>query len=376
MKLDWLKDVALDPGPHVTVYTDATRDRETGAHDIDLRWHEARTALAGQGAPEPALVALDAVATEPTGVGGHVGRAMIATATGLELDVVLPAPPPQEEATTGPVAHLMPLVRSTADDVRYVLVELDRAGADITVTSSGALRAADVHSVEGGHDLLHKGSGDNRAEHRYQHAVQDSWDHNAAAVADDVADLVRREHPDVVLVTGDAKAVAAFKDKAPVALTQLLCEVKGGGRAAGTRERAFTANVAHALDEVRTRRRQAVVDRFVQERGRQGRAVEGLGPVVAALRAGQVATLLLLDDPTATGHLWAGTGPLELATTTTDLHAIGVRDVEEVRTDAALVRALAASDAEIELVPRPEEDGQEPLLAMADGIGALLRYTT
>nr|WP_281373077.1 Vms1/Ankzf1 family peptidyl-tRNA hydrolase [Kineococcus aurantiacus] len=374
--MDWLKDVALDPGPHVSVYVDATRDRETGAHDIDLRWRDARAALAGQGAPEPALAALDSVATEPTGLGGPLGRAMVATASGLELDVVLPAPPVREEATTGPVAHLMPLVRSTADDVRYVLVELDRAGADITVARSDTVEAPRKQTVEGGHDLLHKVPGGGWAALRYQHAVQDSWDHNAAAVADELAAVVRAERPEVVLLTGDTKAAAALKDKAAPVVLDLLVEVQGGGRAAGTRERAFAANVAHALDEVRARRRQAVVDRFTQERGRQGLAVEGMGPVVAALRAGQVATLLLLDDPRAGGHLWAGPGPLEVATTTSDLHALGVQDVEEVRADAALVRALAASDAEIELVPRPEEDGEEPLLTMTDGIGALLRYAT
>jgi len=354
LKLDWLKDLALDQGPHVSVYTDATRDRSTGA-------------------PEPALAALDAVATEPTGVGGPVGRVMLATADGLQLDLVLPTPP-AEEATTGPVPHLMPLVRALADDVRYVLVELDRAGADITVTSTTGVRAYDVHSVEGGHDLLHKGSGDNRAEHRYQRSVQDSWDHNAAAVAADLADLVRREHPDVVLLTGDAKAAAALRDKAPVALKNLLTDVKGGGRAAGTHEQAFTSAVDATLTAVADARRQAVVDEFAQERGRHGRAVEGLGPVVSALRKGQVRTLLLIDDPTSPETLWTGAGALEIATTTIDLHAIGIQDPVQVRADAALVRAVVASDAEIEVVPRPEEEGEEPLLSLTDGLGALLRY--
>jgi hypothetical protein len=374
VKLDWLKDVALDPGPHVSVYVDATRDRATGAHDIDLRWRDARSALAGQGAPETALNALDAVATEPTGVGGQVGRAMLATKEGLQLDVVLPVPPRIEEATTGPVAHLMPLVRSAAEDVRYVLVELDRAGADITLSRTGAVEGAEVRSVEGGHDLLHKGSGDNRAEHRYQRSVQDSWDHNAAAVADDLTDLVRREHPEVVLLTGDPKAAAALRDKAPAPLRDLLCEVRGGGRAPGTHAKAFTAAVTEALDAVRSRRRQAVVDEFAQERGRQGRAAEGLGPVVSALRKGQVARMLLVDDPGSTELLWAGRGPLEISTTMMDLHALGVEDAVQVRADAALVRALAASDAEIELVPLPEEGADEPLLSLIDGIGALLRY--
>lgn len=373
MKLDWLKDVALDHGPHVSVYVDATRDRETSAHDVDVRWQDTRSALAGQGAPEPALTALDAVATEPTGVGGPVGRAMLASADGLELHLLLPGPPLREEASSGPVPHLMPLVRSLDDDVRYVLVELDRAGADITVARSDAVEPSQKRSVEGGHDLLHKVPGGGWAALRYQHAVQDSWDHNAAAVAAELADVVRRERPEVVLLTGDVKAAASLRAKASAAVLDLLVEVQGGSRAAGTHEKAFAAAVSQALDEVRARRRRAVVDEFVQERGRRGRAAEGLELVVAALREGKVATVLLVDDPRSTARLWVGSGPLEVATTEEDLRAMGVQDGAQVRADAALLRALAASDADIELVPLPEED-EEPLVSMVDGIGALLRY--
>jgi Bacterial archaeo-eukaryotic release factor family 2 len=374
VKLDWLKDVALDPGPHVSVYMDASRDRETSAHDVDVRWQDTRTELTGQGAPEPALAALDAVATEPTGVGGPVGRAMLASAGGLELHLLLPGPPLREEASSSPVPHLMPLVRSLADDVRYVLVELDRAGADLTVARSDAVESPQRLSVEGGHDLLHKVPGGGWAALRYQHAVQDSWDHNAAAVAGELDALVRRERPEVVLLTGDVKAAAALRSKATPAVLDLLVEVQGGSRAAGTHEKAFATAVTQALDAVRARRRQAVVDEFVQERGRGGRAAEGLELVVAALREGKVATVLLVDDPGSTARLWTGAGPLEVATTEADLRAMGVEGGVQVRADAALVRALAASDAGIELVPVPDEEDGEPLVSMVDGIGALLRY--
>ncbi|WP_432564976.1 baeRF2 domain-containing protein [Kineococcus sp. SYSU DK003] len=366
MKLDWLKDVALDPGPHVSVYVDATRNRETGAHDMELRWQDARTALAGRGAPEPALVALDDVATDPTGVGGPVGRAMVASAGGLELHLLLPGPPLREEAESGPVPHLMPLVRSLADDVRYVLVELDRAGADITVARSDAVETKKKLSVEGGHDLLHKIPGGGWAALRYQHAVQDSWDHNAAAVANELADIVRRERPEVVLLTGDTKAAAAFRSKAAPVVLDLLVEVAGGHRAAGTNEEAFAAAVTEALDTVRAARRQAVVDAFVQERGRGGAAAEGLRDVVAALRRGQVRTLLLKDDPSSTNTLFTGPNALEIGTSVEELRTLGVEDPVQVRADAAIVRALAASDAEIQLV----QDG----LDLQDGIGAVLRY--
>ena len=371
MKLDWLKPVATDPGPHVSVYVDVSRTREKGAHEMEVRWKDAREALAGQGAPEPALQALDDVATTPSEVGGPVGRALIASTGGIEIDVLLPDPPAQDEAVTGPVAPLMPLVRSLADDVRYVLVELDRAGADITVTSSDAPRGSEeVREVTAGHDLLHKIPGGGWAHLRYQHAVQDSWDHNAAAVAEELHAIVRREHPEVVLLTGDVKASAALRSKAAKQVLELLVDVPGGSRHPGVHEESFNNAVAEALEEVRRRRRDAVVDEFEQEAGRGGRAVKGLAPVVDALRRGQVRTVLLRDDPDpgeASEMLWVGATALEIGTTAEEVRALG-GDGEpfRVRADAAIVRALAASDAEIELVAeRPD---------LVQGIGAVLRY--
>ncbi|WP_432545614.1 baeRF2 domain-containing protein [Kineococcus sp. SYSU DK004] len=378
MKLDWLKPVAVDPGPHVAVYADVSRNNETGAHEIDLRWRDARDELSAQGAPSAALEALDEVAGEPVEVGGRVGRALVASAQGVELDVLLPDPPLRDEATTGRVAHLMPLVRSLADDVRYVLVELDRAGADITVSRSDSPRGGEKRTVEGGHDVLHKIPGGGWSALRYQRRVEDSWDANAGAVADALADLVRTEHPEVVLLTGDVKAAAALRDKAAKPVLELLADVPGGSRHAGAKEDAFAAAVAEALEVVRRRRRDALVDEFEQEIGRTrtgqgpdgaggaGRAVEGMRAVVGALSRGQVRTLLLRDDPTSDLRLWIGDDPTQVATTDEDLRAMGVSDPLEVRADAALLRALAATDAEIELVAeRPVMDG---------GIGAVLRY--
>ena len=366
MKLDWLKDVALAPGPHVSVYADATRDRENSAHEFDVRWQDARTALLDQGAPEPALQALDGVATEPTGVGGPVGRAMLASAEGLELHVLLPGPPLREESASGPVAHLMPLVRSLADDVRYVLVVLDRTGAEITLARSHAVEPARTRTVEGGHDLIHKIPGGGWAHLRYQHAVQDSWDHNAAAVDEELDRIVRTERPEVVLLTGDTKAAAALRSKASQAVLDLLVDVQGGSRSPGANEQAFAVAVEEAIDAVRTKRRRAVLDAFVQERGRSGAAAEGLAAVVAALRRSQVRTLLLHDDPTSTATLWIGDDPLTIGTSAEEVRALGVSDPFEVRADAAIIRALAGSDADIELL----EDGVE----LVDGIGAVLRY--
>nr|WP_240895684.1 Vms1/Ankzf1 family peptidyl-tRNA hydrolase [Kineococcus siccus] len=377
--MTWLKDVATDPGPHVSVYVDVSRDTENGAHEIAVRWQDARQRLQAQGAPAPAIEALDGLAGQTVGAPGRVGRALVAGPGGLELDVLLPEPPLREEAVTGPVPHLMPLVRALADDVRYVLVVLDRTGADITSTRSAAraLGQEETRTVQGDHDLIHKVRGGGWAHLRYQHAVQDSWDHNAQAVAEDLDGLVRREQPEVVLLAGETKAVAALKAKASHVVLEHLVDIPGG-RGDGTNEEAFEQGVAQALDVVRRERCAAVLAEFGQEIGRMrtgqgpdrsggaGRAVEGLAAVVDALRRSQVQTLLLHDDPTSTEELWACADPLLIGTSPDELRALGVEEPVRARADAVLVRALAATDAGIQLV--------DDEVTLQGGVGAVLRY--
>jgi hypothetical protein len=89
--------------------------------------------------------------------------------------------------------------------------------------------------------------------------------------------------------------------------------------------------------------------------------------VVAALQRGQVDTVLLIDDPSSTEQLWVGPQPLELSHDRAELLAMGVRDPQRVRADAALVRALTATDAELVLLGPDEAD-------IDGGIAGLLRY--
>ena len=379
MQLTWLKEIATDPGPHVSVYVDVSRDNENGAHEIAVRWQDARERLVAEGAPAPAIEAIDGLAGETVGAPGRVGRALVACSHGLELDVLLPEPPQQEEAVTGPVAHLMPLVRALADDVRFVLVVLDRTGADITSARSAtrALGEQETHTVQGDHDLIHKIRGGGWAHLRYQYAVQDSWDHNAQAVADDLDGLIRKQQPEVVLLAGETKAVAALKSKASHLVLERLVDIPGG-RGDGTNEEAFEAGIAHALDVVRRERCATVVAEFQQEIGRTrtrqgpdrsggaGRAVEGLAAVVDALRRSQVQTMLLHDDPTSTEVLWTGPDAMVIGTTAEEVRALGVPEPVQARADAVLLRALAATDAGIQLI--------DDEVHLEGGVGAVLRY--
>ncbi|HEX8628120.1 MAG TPA: peptide chain release factor 1, partial [Catenuloplanes sp.] len=93
----------------------------------------------------------------------------------------------------------------------------------------------------------------------------------------------------------------------------------------------------------------------------------GLAAVVSALQRAQVDTVLLVDDPSSTDTLWIGPAPMQVATSADELRAMGVEDPVEVRADAALLRAVAGTDAALVLVG----PGEAPL---PHGVGAVLRY--
>jgi hypothetical protein len=63
--------------------------------------------------------------------------------------------------------------------------------------------------------------------------------------------------------------------------------------------------------------------------------------------------------------MWIGPEPTQLSTDPAELAAWGVEEPMRERADAALARAVAATDAELWFVPRLESP---------DGIGALLRF--
>jgi hypothetical protein len=96
--------------------------------------------------------------------------------------------------------------------------------------------------------------------------------------------------------------------------------------------------------------------------------VTGAEAVVAAVRRSQVDTALLVEDPSSTLHAWIGPQPLQLGLVEDELSAMGVPAPQRDRLDAALIRALAGSDASLLTVP-PDD------ATLPGGIAALLRYT-
>ncbi|GGB98235.1 baeRF2 domain-containing protein [Cellulomonas carbonis] len=378
MKLDSLKPLLHHGGPLTTVCLDVTRADEAGDREIRSRWNGLRRELEHRGAPGETLDAIQEVVLRPTHVPGPHGRYVVASRDEILFDHVLADPPVRDEAFHDGTPSLMPAVRAADEAVRYLLVEVDRAGADLSWSGVDSHDAdTDLGHVEGGHDVLHKFGGGGWSHRRFQERVEDSWERNAEAVAAEVERLVTRYRPELVLLTGDVRAVPLVRDAAGHATKEVLVDVPGGSRADGVKEDVFARNVGQVLEAYRARRREAVVDRLREGLGRGDGAVTELGDVVDVLRKGQVDELVVVRNAAgdSVAHLnertlWVGPEPLQLGLSRGDLESLGVpsADQRELRADIAVLRAALAQDAGFTFA-------LEGSVSLVDGLGALLRWT-
>jgi hypothetical protein len=154
------------------------------------------------------------------------------------------------------------------------------------------------------------------------------------------------------VIAGDVRARTALMDELPTAVLERAAEAGETVRTAGASEAPLAAEVDRLVELKATEHLMAAVERFEGERANRGRAAEGIGPVVAALRRAQVDTLLVADRPDgADARLWIGPEPTHLATSPDELRELGVAAPEPDRADAALVRALVATDGHLLVTP-------------------------
>jgi hypothetical protein len=117
-----------------------------------------------------------------------------------------------------------------------------------------------------------------------------------------------------------------------------------------------------------------------QARLAHGLAVEGLAQVMAAFRDGQVSDLFVADDPTSTAAAWIGPAGHDLAVSRDELLERNVPDPVPDRADAALVRAVVLTDAELHFLPADLVETGDPaargdIARPRDGVAATLRFS-
>lgn len=306
MKLSWLTQAIDHDGPLTTVHLDTTRTDPQAVTELEARWQALRSQLVDDGAPEGLLADIAEAVLSPSAVGGRHGRTIIAADDEILVDRVLPVPPLEDSAQRAEQACLLPLVRLTPYAVSQLLVLVDRAGADLHLRApqnpsitQGPNGLGKDSSVDGGHDVLHKSSLGGGSKHgwradNYEARVEDSWERNADAVASVVDRIVRERDPDMLLVSGDVRAVGLLKDALGVEARERLQEIPGGARSVGMDSDSFREEVARATEQFIAGRERQLLSRFTEHQGRDGDSVAGAAEVSQALERGQVQELILV----------------------------------------------------------------------------------
>ena len=153
----------------------------------------------------------------------------------------------------------------------------------------------------------------------------------------------------------------------PFDRTRGVVEVEAGSRGTGASGESLDEAVHAALLRYSWRHRREVLEHLQQNLGRERYAVAGPDAVLDALRRAQADTVVLSDDPSSTLPAWIGPESLQVGQSRDDLAAMGVREPQPARFDAAVLRAIVGSGADLLVTPNAHDyvDG---------GIAALLRY--
>lgn len=369
MDLGFLEPLYRKAGPVASAYLDSTRVVEDADKQIELRWRELRESLAEQGADEPTLKALDQVAGGVAGLPGPQGEALFATGGELLGAYTLSRPPVRNRATFSALPDVRELAADRESGMPYVVVATDRVGADVyAYTAHGGTPTE--RSFNGATLHIQKVRGGGYAHKQYQRTSEELWSANAAAVAEDVEAAIDDVGAVAVFVGGDERAIGKLRDHLGTRANGLLVEVSGGSRADTSALAALRDSVDSALRQTAAARHEEVIGEFDAEVQRQGRAVEGTGRTVEALRAGQVGTLLLADPGGQRAVLWTAPGdPMESATDRGRL--ADPEQAVSAPVDAVLLRAAHATDASFATL----SEGDIARIATAPSVGALLRYT-
>ena len=369
MKLTFLRPLYANPASFASVYLDTSgTGRGPEAKAVDIRWRDLRTELAQAGVDAATLDALGDVLTGLTAP----GTAAFGQDGTVPLAVRLSAVPLREMARWARLPDLLPLLIQSPPRPPHLLVSANRAGGEVVSvrTRDDVIR----HTVEGTGWPVHKVKSGGSAQLEHQRAAEEAWETNAKELAGAVVSAAAGQVPEAVIVAGDVRARAMLADHLPANLASKAVIVDRELAADSAELAAAAEEVLRQLEEADGRRR---LETFRDRLGTGG-ATEGLPETVAALRDGQVSELFLggdylADDPDTPGPAWStapawiGPTPADVGLSEQELRDRGLADVARDRADAAIVRAVTGTDAELFMGPA----GEPP---MRDDIGALLRY--
>jgi hypothetical protein len=372
VNLDFLRRLYDEIGEYVSVYLDTDRVHEgNNSEATEIRWHDARRGLAAAGAD---ATSLDAVA-ELVGDRDEVapGRAMFARNGAVVFTGALDAPPRREIARFAPLPHLMPLLAQHRPPIPHVRVSATRTGGEVVAIGG----SGDVWRdwMSGRQWPVHKVKVGGWSQDKIQRRAEETWEENAKELAAEVvaaADQIGARH---VIISGDVRVRTMLLERLSVPLRECAALVDKEVSADST---AMAEAADQALSDWADQDRRARFEDWGTYLAHD-QAVQGLAQTLTALRNGQVADVFVADNPHSTATAWVGPGGADVAATREELEVRGVSEPAQDRADAAIVRAIATTEAELHFLPEDLVLAGDPsayggIARPLDGIGATLRF--
>ncbi|MEV7734100.1 Vms1/Ankzf1 family peptidyl-tRNA hydrolase [Streptomyces sp. NPDC088921] len=366
MDLAFLHPLYEHPGPWASVYVDAPRPTEDTLHEQHLAAVAVARELSQQGADEKTCVAVREAMEELRHSSEPHGRALFARAGEVVLDPALTTSPDGSLVRWAPLPHTAPLLELAGEDPVCVVAYVDRKGADFELR--GALGRQGAGSVTGEQWPVHRTTSSDWSERHFQLRVENTWEHNAAEIADALAVCQEETGADLLILVGDEREKRSVHERLPKRLQGRVIEAEHD---AGSR--LLDEDVEQARAEHVRQRAERELERFLAARtpgddGQPG-AVEGVPALVEAAREHRIDELLVRPDgPDAHREVWVGEDPDQLAVRRTDLKILGEQNSWSARADDALIRSAVATGAPaLSVTPASDE-------APVGGLGALLRW--
>lgn len=359
-RLRWLVNAE---GPVASVYFDDSHDTADAAGQLEAKWRDIRRHLEDLGAHAELVGKLEDAVLHHRPAVGRRGRAVIATADQVLVNEQLLSAPPLTVVRLSEYPYVVPLIDREMLRPTYVFAAVDHTGADVRLYRGDTFSST---SIDGGGYPVHKpatagwnGYGD------LQHTTEEAIRMNCRAVADHLTRLVDDADPEVVFICGEVRSRADLVSALPQRVARRVTQLHAGARTSGISEEEISGLTAAEFARRRTAELSDVAQRFRAQLGRgSGLAAEGVAAVCAALRGGDVDTLIIggLGDTTVV----TGAARTTVAPDADALSELGEPVARVVRADEALPFAAIAVDASLVRA--------DDRLTPADGVGALLRY--
>lgn len=370
MTMHALQDMAgllREPGPWCTVHAEVSSGTVTSREAAEVLTPNLARAVADAGGSEEDARAAAEVEWASPGTPGPVSRFVLIRGGQVMLNEVLPGAPERALVEVGPIPHLLPLAEVRGSDVDYLVVQAERAEAEIGRYRASARGALDSREVRGSTENLTKVPVGGYSQGKYQHRTEEIWRRNGADVAAEVNRIVDEGSEgrpvELVVIAGDERARLMVQDALSERAAALVQTLNMNSSAPGADRERFDQEVDALVARAAARKRREALTRLVDGIGRS--SAGGWAETLHALREARVGTLILCPESAAGQTLLALGSEPWVAESEAD--ALGAPVLGSADAAVVLLRAAILTKADTVLVPVGALDG-------GGGAAALLRW--